>query len=171
MILGFGLYVDLDGVPLPDRGIIEWEGQASRASVRFPHVLLFSSAFVEVRNITTGRLVQIIRTDAATGDHGSGVGHIRYLWDGRVEGDYDPEFGYVCGDGCAFGSDGSEFPTVIAVADLPVAGAVNERKAQEDPPPVTTQQCVFTLFSPGPPPYSPHVEEQTGLYNTNTILL
>lgn len=179
----FGVYVDRYGVPLLDREIVEWEGQACRASFRFPYVLLFSPAFVEIRHLITGHLTQIIRADDAVGGHGGGGcggGPIRCLWDGRG-GDrnpgYDPEFGYVTGSDYGFGSslhgnsDGSELPTVLGVVDLPTATTAGELGAQSGSTPAAAmQQCVFTLFSPVPPPYSPLVEEPTIPYDPNSII-
>lgn len=158
--------MDRHGVPLLDRGIIEWEGQAERASFRFPYVLLFCTAFVEVRNLLTGHLTQIIR--AGSDGTGTGVGGtIRCLWDGRGGArnfDYDPDFGgawYHSGSG---DGGGSEFPTVVGVTDLP---ATSEWGAQSSS--ARTQQCVFTLFSPVPPPYS-LVGEPAEPYDANSII-
>jgi hypothetical protein len=180
MIPEFGLYVDRYGVPILDREIVEWEGQACRASFRFPYVLLFSPALVEIRNLITGHLTQIIRSEAVAETHGGtggGTGAIKCLWDGRGGGrnpDYDPEFGYIGGDyssGPGDGNpDGSELPTVLGVVDFPVPAPVNEWGAQSSSPPVVTQQCVFTLFLPVPPPYSPHVVEPTVPYDANSII-
>jgi hypothetical protein len=181
----FGVYVDRYGVPLLDREIVEWEGQACRASFRFPYVLLFSPAFVEIRHIITGLLIQIIRADDTIGNYGGGGcggGPIRCLWDGRGGGGnsgYDPESGYVGGgdygsessEGLHGNSDGSEsLPTVLGVVDLPIPATVNDWGAQSSSSSVVTQQCVFTLFSPVPPPYSPLVEEPTIPYDVNSII-
>ena len=153
----FGLYVDRHGVPLLNRGIIEWEGQADRASFRFPHVFLFSSAFVEVRNLITGHLTQIIRPDG----NGSGGGpQIRCLWDGRGGGrnlEHDMDFG-------GGGPSPESPPTVLGVANL---STTNEWGAQSNS--VMAQQCIFTLFSPIPPPYS-LVEEPVIPYDANSII-
>jgi len=147
----FGVYVNRFGVPLLDRGIVEWECQAERVSYRYPYVLLFCSAFVEIRNLITGRLVQIFRPDAATrlGDIGGDEDApqtLRCLWDGRSgtrNFDYDPELGE--------GEDGrgysSELPAMLGAVDL----AMPSRSS------ITTQQCVFALSAPIPPPRSPGV--------------
>lgn len=170
-------------MPLLDREILEWEAQACRASFRFPYVLLFSPAFVEIRHLITGHLTQIIRADDAIGKYvggGCGGGPIRCLWDGRGgarHSGYDPEFGHVgagdygsgSNDGLHGGPDGSELPTVLGVVDLPIPTTVNEWEAQSSSLPVVTQQCVFTLFSPVPPPYS-LVEEPTIPYDANSII-
>ena len=149
--------MDRHGAPLLDREIVEWEGQAERASFRFPYVLLFCSTFVEVRNLITGHLTQIIRADAA-GRGGSG-GTMRCLWDvrgGSRGSDYDLDFGG--------GEGGSDLPTVLGVADLPTA---NEWGAQSSS--AMTQQCVFTFFSPVPPPYS-LVGEPTVPYDADSLI-
>ena len=158
--LEFGLYVDRHGAPLLNRGIIEWEGQADRASFRFPHVFLFSSAFVEVRNLITGHLTQIIRPDGRGG--GGGGPQIRCLWDGRGGGrnlEHDMDFG-----GGGGGPSPESPPTVLGVADLSMT---NEWGAQSSS--VMAQQCIFTLFSPIPPPYS-LVEEPVIPYDADSII-
>ncbi|KAJ7126680.1 hypothetical protein C8R44DRAFT_561926, partial [Mycena epipterygia] len=54
---------------------IEWEGNAERATLHSPYILLFDAQSIEIRNIQTGHLAQIIPgTD------------IRCLWDGRSVG-------------------------------------------------------------------------------------
>jgi len=154
----FGMYVDRHGVPLLDREIVEWEGQAERASFRFPYVLLFCSTFVEVRNLITGHLTQIIRTEAI--GNGGGGGTIRCLWDGRGgprNFDLDLDFG-------GGGDGGSDLPSVLGVVDLPTT---SEWGAQSSS--VMKQQCVFTLFSPVPPPYS-LVGEPVTPYDADSLI-
>ncbi|KAJ6568342.1 hypothetical protein DFH09DRAFT_884694, partial [Mycena vulgaris] len=55
-----------------DAATIEWEGNAEKVAFHAPYILLFDSRFIEIRNIETGRLAQIIPG-----------GDIRCLWDGR----------------------------------------------------------------------------------------
>jgi len=170
----FGVYVNRHGIPLLDRGITEWECQADRASFRFPYVLLFSSAFIEIRNLLTGQLTQIIRPDAAIGvsdvngtggggDPGEGPRTLRCLWEGRggaqTLNNCDPDF-----DGGS-GPSAVELPTVLGAVDLALPN--DEWGAQSSS--VVTQQCVFTLFAPVPPPYSP-VEEPAVPYDAGSII-
>ncbi|KAI0091606.1 Dbl-like domain-containing protein [Irpex rosettiformis] len=68
----FGLYVDRHGDPSRSVQTIEWEGTAERVACHPPYVLLFDSRFIEVREITTGRLCQIIPGN-----------DMRCIWDGR----------------------------------------------------------------------------------------
>ncbi|EAU90429.2 signal transducer [Coprinopsis cinerea okayama7 len=68
----FGVYVDKHGDPSRGGVTIEWEGTAERVAFHPPHILLFDSRFIEVRNIETGRLAQIIPGN-----------DIRCIWDGR----------------------------------------------------------------------------------------
>ena len=68
----FGLYIDHHGDPITRMGRIEWEGKAERVAWHSCYVLLFNSRFIEIRDIESGRLVQII--------HGN---DIRCTWDGR----------------------------------------------------------------------------------------
>jgi hypothetical protein len=70
----FGLWVDRHGDPSrsPTASTVEWEGTAERAAHHHPYVLLFDSRFIEIRNVETGRLAQIIPGN-----------DIRCIWDGR----------------------------------------------------------------------------------------
>ncbi|KAF9525947.1 Dbl domain-containing protein [Crepidotus variabilis] len=69
----FGLFVDRHGNSSRSTGIIEWEGTADRVAMHAPYILLFDTRFIEIRQVETGRLVQIIPgTD------------IRCVWDGRT---------------------------------------------------------------------------------------
>ena len=66
------LYVDRHGDPSRSVQTIEWEGTAERVACHPPYVLLFDSRFIEIRDIATGRLCQIIPGN-----------DIRCIWDGR----------------------------------------------------------------------------------------
>ncbi|KAJ7105112.1 Dbl-like domain-containing protein [Mycena crocata] len=70
----FGLYVNKHGDPSPTRtiGTVEWEGTAERVAFHAPYILLFDSRFIEVRDVETGRLAQIIPGN-----------DMHCLWDGR----------------------------------------------------------------------------------------
>jgi len=68
----FGLYVDKHGEPSRSSGTIEWEGTAEHVALHPPYILLFDSRFIEIRHVSTGRLVQIIPGN-----------NIHCLWDGR----------------------------------------------------------------------------------------
>ncbi|KAJ7272700.1 CNH domain-containing protein [Mycena haematopus] len=68
----FGVYVDRHGEPRRNGTTIEWEGNAEKVALHQPYILLFDPRFIEIRNIETGRLVQIIPGN-----------DIRCLWDGR----------------------------------------------------------------------------------------
>ncbi|KAG5643354.1 hypothetical protein DXG03_001036 [Asterophora parasitica] len=56
-------------------GTVEWEGTAERVAFHSPYVMIFDSRFIEVRDILTGRLVQIISGN-----------DVRCIWDGRGVG-------------------------------------------------------------------------------------
>ena len=55
-----GCYVDKYGTPSRSSGYVRWETKAAAYAQRGAHLLLFSPAFVEVRQVATGRLVQVI---------------------------------------------------------------------------------------------------------------
>ncbi|KAJ7623723.1 signal transducer [Roridomyces roridus] len=70
----FGLYVNKHGDPSPSRQIVtvEWEGNAERVAFHAPYILLFDTRFIEVRDVESGRLAQIIPGN-----------DMHCLWDGR----------------------------------------------------------------------------------------
>lgn len=55
-----GCYVTKHGVPSRKNGFIRWETKATSFAHRGFHVLLFSSEFIEIRSLSTGRLDQVI---------------------------------------------------------------------------------------------------------------
>ncbi|KAF7374933.1 hypothetical protein MSAN_00379400 [Mycena sanguinolenta] len=55
-----GCYVTRHGIPCRSSGYIRWECKATSFAARGAHVLLFSSNFIEIRNVLTGLLVQVI---------------------------------------------------------------------------------------------------------------
>ncbi|KNZ75187.1 Rho1 guanine nucleotide exchange factor 1 [Termitomyces sp. J132] len=68
----FGLYVDKHGEPSRQNGTVEWEGTAERVALHAPYFMIFDTRFIEIRDLTTGRLVQIIPGN-----------DVRCIWDGR----------------------------------------------------------------------------------------
>ena len=58
-----GCYITKHGVPSRSSGYIKWESQATSYAHRGVHVLLFSPQFIEIRDVTTGRLVQVIEAN------------------------------------------------------------------------------------------------------------
>lgn len=60
VVVVLGCYITKHGQPSRSAGYIRWETQAVSYAVRGPHVLLFSPQFIEVRNVTNGRLVQVL---------------------------------------------------------------------------------------------------------------
>jgi hypothetical protein len=54
-----GCYITKHGQPSRSSGFIKWESKADSFAVRGNNVLLFSSQFIEVRDIMTARLVQV----------------------------------------------------------------------------------------------------------------
>ncbi|CEH18539.1 signal transducer [Ceraceosorus bombacis] len=57
----FACYVDRLGEPVRLDHLIEWEGTPHSVAFRAPYVLAFDHRFVEVRDCSTGQLVQLIR--------------------------------------------------------------------------------------------------------------
>jgi RHO1 GDP-GTP exchange protein 1/2 len=69
------VYVNCHGDPTRSASAVEWEGTAERVAFHAPYIFIFDSHFIEVRNIETGRLIQVI------------IGNdIRCIWDGRGAG-------------------------------------------------------------------------------------
>ncbi|KIJ51066.1 hypothetical protein M422DRAFT_65631 [Sphaerobolus stellatus SS14] len=56
----FGCYVTKHALPTRKCGVVRWETRATAYAERGPHILLFSSNFIEVRDAGTGRLVQVL---------------------------------------------------------------------------------------------------------------
>ncbi|KAF9532496.1 hypothetical protein CPB83DRAFT_903530 [Crepidotus variabilis] len=74
-----GCYINKHGIPTRKSGFVKWDAKATSYANRNGHVLLFSSDFIEIRNITTGRIVQVIEgTD------------IRLLYTGPIARKDDP---------------------------------------------------------------------------------
>jgi len=55
-----GCHITKHGVPSRKSGFIRWETKATAFAYRGSHVLPFSSEFIEIRHISTGRLDQVI---------------------------------------------------------------------------------------------------------------
>ncbi|KAI0040258.1 hypothetical protein FA95DRAFT_1611936 [Auriscalpium vulgare] len=55
-----GCYIDKYGKPARSSGYVRWECKIASYVRRGMHILLFSSEFIEVRNVNSGRLVQVI---------------------------------------------------------------------------------------------------------------
>ncbi|KAH7911069.1 hypothetical protein BJ138DRAFT_1113504 [Hygrophoropsis aurantiaca] len=55
-----GCFITKHGSPSRSCGFIRWESKATSFAHRGAHLLLFSSDFIEIRNVSTGRLVQVI---------------------------------------------------------------------------------------------------------------
>ena len=72
----FGCYTDGRGKPAHSAGYIPWECRATAYAHRGPHLLLFSSKFIEIRTIDSGKLVQVIE-----------AGDVRLLHSGLTEED------------------------------------------------------------------------------------
>lgn len=75
----FACYVDRAGEPIRLDNIVEWEGTPQTVAFDSPYILAFDSRFVEIREASTGRLVQIVRghdmryVSASTVVEGSGA--------------------------------------------------------------------------------------------------
>ncbi|KAH7341545.1 CNH domain-containing protein [Rhizoctonia solani] len=57
----FGCYVTKYGAPARQSAFVRWETPATSVAFRWPYALLFSPNFIEVRNVETGGLVQVIQ--------------------------------------------------------------------------------------------------------------
>lgn len=60
LVSDLGCYIDKHGVPTRECGYIKWETKVVSYAHRNGHILLFSPEFIEIRNSTTGRIVQVI---------------------------------------------------------------------------------------------------------------
>jgi len=59
----YGCYITKFGPPSRDCRYIKWESKAISYAYRDGHILLISPEFIEIRNVTTGRIVQVIEGD------------------------------------------------------------------------------------------------------------
>ncbi|CEP18798.1 hypothetical protein [Parasitella parasitica] len=57
----YAFYIDSKGNRLFTRFLIEWEGTPESFAFSYPYVMAFDSSFIEVRNVITGAIEQIIR--------------------------------------------------------------------------------------------------------------
>lgn len=60
MRIEYGCYITKYGPPSRDFRYLKWETKAVSCVHRNGHILLISPEFIEVRNIATGRIVQVI---------------------------------------------------------------------------------------------------------------
>ncbi|KAF8627002.1 hypothetical protein AX15_004586 [Amanita polypyramis BW_CC] len=74
-----GCYITKHGIPGRSGGFLKWETQAQSFAYRGCHLLLFSSDFIEIRDIRSGRLIQVIEGD-----------EIRLLYFNASVGNNDP---------------------------------------------------------------------------------
>jgi len=68
-----GCYVNQRGAPQRNCGFLKWETKATSFAHRDNMILLFSPRFIEIRSVSTGRLLQVIEG-----------GDIRLLFSGPV---------------------------------------------------------------------------------------
>ncbi|KAI0752263.1 hypothetical protein BC629DRAFT_1297111 [Irpex lacteus] len=66
-----GCYVDKRGIPSRSSGYLRWETKAVSYARRGRNILLFSPEFIEIRDISSGRLVQVIQGQDIRGVHAS----------------------------------------------------------------------------------------------------
>ena len=59
----YGCYITQYGSPSRGCKYIKWETKAISYAYRDGHILLISPKFIEIRNVTTGRIVQVIEGD------------------------------------------------------------------------------------------------------------
>lgn len=59
-LIAYGCYITQFGSPSRECRYIKWETKAISYAYRDGHILLISPEFIEIRNVTTGRIVQVI---------------------------------------------------------------------------------------------------------------
>jgi hypothetical protein len=57
----FGCYVTKYGAPARQSAFVRWETRATSVAFRWPHALLFSPNYIEIRNVESGGLVQVVQ--------------------------------------------------------------------------------------------------------------
>ncbi|KAI0342848.1 hypothetical protein BDW22DRAFT_1357379 [Trametopsis cervina] len=66
-----GCYINRRGIPCRSSGYLRWESKAASYARRGSNILLFSSEFIEIRDIATGKLIQVIEGHDIRGVHAS----------------------------------------------------------------------------------------------------
>jgi hypothetical protein len=56
----FAFYVNKSGRRSRPNWLIQWEGEPTSFALHYPYILAFDAAFVEIRNVESGELVQVI---------------------------------------------------------------------------------------------------------------
>ena len=56
----FGCYVTRHGKPSRSSRFVRWESKANAYAHRGAHILLISAEFIEIRHISSGRLIQVL---------------------------------------------------------------------------------------------------------------
>ena len=59
-LIAYGCYITQFSSPSRECRYIKWETKAISYAYRDGHILLISPEFIEIRNVTTGRIVQVI---------------------------------------------------------------------------------------------------------------
>jgi len=116
-----GCYITKSGVPSRSCRYIRWETQANGYAHRGNHILLVSSQFIEIRNITTGRIAQVIE----------GV-DTRLMYDGFSADDKDDRI-LVAMSGDKRDNDGSHADRLLELIET--VEYVPQTPATETPPP------------------------------------
>jgi len=62
----FGCFIDKHGNPTGSQYCVHWDCKATTFALRGSRLLLFSSGFIEIRNLDTGSLIQVIKGDVRT---------------------------------------------------------------------------------------------------------
>ncbi|KAG8792825.1 hypothetical protein FRC12_004768 [Ceratobasidium sp. 428] len=57
----FGCYVTKYGAPARQSAFVRWETRATSVAFRWPYALLFSPNYIEIRNVESGGLVQVVQ--------------------------------------------------------------------------------------------------------------
>jgi RHO1 GDP-GTP exchange protein 1/2 len=59
-LLALGCFITKHGLPSRQAGYIKWEAPATSFTHRSNFIILFSPSFIEIRDVTSGRIVQAI---------------------------------------------------------------------------------------------------------------
>ncbi|KAI0050993.1 Dbl-like domain-containing protein [Auriscalpium vulgare] len=155
----FGLYVNRHGDPSRTKNTVEWEGTVERAAFHQPYILLFGSSFIEVRNVETGRLCQIIMGN-----------DLRCIWDGRSAAASPPMLPGPNGTWIEGASQEARVHGVMRAEDAPKAGPRGVAQHVFELIPTIPLYLPEKLSSPthqsfgggGSPPHSPRLTPGSG---------
>jgi RHO1 GDP-GTP exchange protein 1/2 len=112
-----GCYITKHGDPSRNCAFIHWETPAVSYAHRGAHLMLFSPEFIEIRNVNTGRLVQVIEGQ-----------DIRMLHCGPHDGTSDTVLAVMRGDSIESQGISERILELVETAEIGATPGISETK-------------------------------------------